>query len=457
VRVNTWRFFWNDLWSNPLTLAAVLLSLIPLALGLVLLISRPHLFRILLRNLGRNRLRTLLTSVAILFFVFIVIMIWTVVFSLAQFTRDRETNFKLIITERWSLPSMMPLTHADYLNPKSPKFILGDIKDAQGRPAIGPNDFMTWSFYGGTTDPNKITTDTIVFFFVMDPDQIRPMMDDLENLDPELIRKMKENRQGVLIGPERLARLNKRVGERFKLTSLNYKGIDLEVEVVGQLPSGRYGQSAIMNAEYFNQALDNYKVVNKQPHPLDNRRLNLIWLRVPDKNVYAQVAKRIEDSPYLTNPQVKCETASSGVSSFLEPYANLLLFVEYVLVPAILIIMALVIANAIGISVRERYPELAVLKVLGFRPSQILILVLGESLLIGGGSGLLSAALTFAGINGLLGGVRFPVAFFPSFPIPIHALWWGLAAGFSTAFLGSILPAWSARSVRVAEVFARVA
>ena len=54
-----------------------------------------------------------------------------------------------------------------------------------------------------------------------------------------------------------------------------------------------------------------------------------------------------------------------------------------ILVPAILATMALVIANAISISVRERRREMAVLKVLGFARSQILILVLGEALLIG--------------------------------------------------------------------------
>ena len=56
---------------------------------------------------------------------------------------------------------------------------------------------------------------------------------------------------------------------------------------------------------------------------------------------------------------------------------------RWLLVPAILVTMALVIANAISISVRERRTEMAVLKVLGFHPTQILLLVLGEALLIG--------------------------------------------------------------------------
>jgi ABC-type antimicrobial peptide transport system permease subunit len=87
----------------------------------------------------------------------------------------------------------------------------------------------------------------------------------------------------------------------------------------------------------------------------------------------------------------------------------------------------------------------------------VLILVLGESLLVGGLSGLLSAGAAYGFINGVLGGVPFPVAFFPKFQIPIHAFWWGLATGCTTAFLGSFFPAWRAKAVRVSEVFSRVA
>jgi putative ABC transport system permease protein len=455
--MTSFRLFFWDLLDNPWTMATVVIALVPVLAGLVFLVLRPRLFLLICKNLRRNLLRTSLTCLAIMVLVFMVTMIWTITFSLELFTRDREQNVKLIITERWSLPSMMPLTHGTYLDPTSSNFILKDIKDDKGKPLVGPNDFMTWSFYGGTTEPGKITNNTIMFFFVMNPDHIRTMMDGLEDFDPELVRKMKENPKAVVVGPDRLGFLNKRVGERFKLTSMNYKDIDLEVEVIGTLPQARYGQNAIMSADYFNRELDKYKVVNKQPHPLDNRRLNLIWLRVPDKASYARVAKVIEDSPYLSNPQVKVETASSGIGSWMEPYSDLLWGVKWLLVPAILGIMALVIANAISISVRERYQEIAVLKVLGFRPRQVLVLVLGESLLVGGLSGLLSASLAFGLINGLAGGVQFPVAFFPAFQIPLHAFWWGLATGFATAFVGSFMPAWSARSVKVSEVFSRVA
>jgi putative ABC transport system permease protein len=117
--------------------------------------------------------------------------------------------------------------------------------------------------------------------------------------------------------------------------------------------------------------------------------------------------------------------------------------------------MALVIANAISISVRERRTEMAVLKVLGFSPGQVMALVLGEALMIGILSGVLSAGLTIFLVNSG-GGVKFPIAFFPAFKIPLDAFWWGAAVGGGTALFGSLLPAWSARTVKVSEVFSKV-
>ena len=159
----------------------------------------------------------------------------------------------------------------------------------------------------------------------------------------------------------------------------------------------------------------------------------------------------------FTSPAVKVETASSGVASFLDAYRDLLWGMRWLLVPAILVTMAMVISNAISISVRERRTEMAVLKVLGYGPNQILALVLGEALLIGVLSGTLSSGITYLLINNVMGGVKFPIAFFPAFFIPPDALWWGPTIGALTAFAGSVVPAWSARSVKVSEVFSKIA
>jgi putative ABC transport system permease protein len=188
-----------------------------------------------------------------------------------------------------------------------------------------------------------------------------------------------------------------------------------------------------------------------------DKTLNLMWLRVPDTATFNKVSSQIMHSPSNQGPAVKCETASSGIASFFDSYRDLLWGARWLLVPAILGTMSLVIANAIGISVRERRTEMAVLKVLGFGPNQVMVLVLGEALLIGCGCGLLSAAATYVVINNVMGGIRLPLGFFAAFKIPWEALWWGPMIGGLTALAGSFLPAWSVRSVKVSEVFSKVA
>jgi putative ABC transport system permease protein len=411
---------------------------------------------LILKNLGRNPLRTILTCAAILVLVSVVTLIWTTVAFLDRTTAEKADDLKMIVMERWHIPSRMPLSYADYFDP-DPRNTRSIWYQQHVPRQDWPQDFMTWQFCRGTLDPAKKTRDNLIFFIALEPDKLRTMMDELEGLDCELVRRLKNNLRGALLGRERLQAINKRVGERFRLTSMTYQGLEMEFEIVGQLPEGRYNESAFMNAEYLNRQLDAYRDPSGAKHPLYDKRLNLVWLKVRDKATYGRLARQIETSPFLAHPAVRGETASSGAAALLLPYRHLIAVIRYLLVPAILVSMTLVIANAIGISVRERRTEVAVLKVLGFRPWQVLGLVLGEALVVGGGSGLAAAALTYGVVNGVMGGVKFPVAFFSAVLVPPEAFAWGTALGLATALLGSLLPAWSAGKLKVADVFASVA
>jgi putative ABC transport system permease protein len=430
--------------------------------------------RFIAKSLRRNLLRSALTAVATFVLVLVVTMVWTVLFFLDLVTSEKSRDFKAIVTERWQIPSQMPFSYAPTLADGAARKT-GDVR---------PTDSMTWTFIGGTLDPVKRTRENIVFFFGMEPAKLlrverdaagrmkrdangrvlySSMMDGMDELsDAELdlldtaCRAMEADRRKVVLGKERLAAMNKKVGETFRLSCLNFPGIDLEVEVVGEFPEGRYNQSALMNREYILDAMEAWKRKNGKPHPMAEKCLNLVWLRVPDTEAFRQVADQILASPLYTTPAVKCETASSGVSAFLDAYRDLLWGMRWLMVPAILVTMSLVIANAISISVRERRAEMAVLKVLGFSPTQVQVLVLGEALLLGVLSGLVSAAAAYLFINNYLGGLKFPIAFFPAFKIPLQALWWGPLIGGGAALAGSFLPAWSARSVKVAEVFSKI-
>ena len=414
--------------------------------------------RLIFQNLARNKTRSLLTSAGTMILVFVVTLVWSILSFLALVMTEKPANIKAIVTEKWRAPSMMPYAYASSLR-----------EGAATEPEhVKPTDSMSWTFFVGFLDPNpkKRSFENFAFAFCMEPDSVLTMMDGFDELSKDSqeyksleadVAKLKQNRMGILLGRERLDKLKKKVGDRFTIYSLAYKEINLEVEVVGTLPTRRYDQSGVMNIEYFQGAMEKYKRDhNGKAHDMDGKTLNLVWLRVPDTKAFTQVAAQIQESPQYAMPAVKVQTASSATASFMEAYADLLWGMRWLLAPAILATLSVVIANAISISVRERQTEFAVLKVLGFQPSQIMVLVLGEALLVGIVSGVVSAGGTWFLVNQVVGGVPFVIAWFPKFMISAEAWWWGLVVGGGTALLGSFVPAWTACRVKVSEVFARV-
>jgi len=419
----------------------------------------PRFLGIMLKSIRRNLLRSSLTYLAIFVLVLIVTGIWSILDFLDQVTSEKNQDFKVVVTERYQIPSQMPPSYAPRL--------------AEAAESLDPayaarkGDWMSWAFIGSSIDPQVRTLETILFLIATEPKALAMgLFSDIEpeRLSPadrsmmlENVKKMERNVQGLLVGPQRLKKINKQVGDRVKAYSFNYKDIVFDFEIVGTFPPGRYDESVLMNAEYLRRSLDAYERDTGKRHPMAQKSVNLFWVRFPNREGFERYAEVITQPGKFSSPSVKVEMESSAISSFLEAYKDLIRGMRYLLAPAILASMVLIIANAISIGVRERRPEMAVMKVLGFRPAQILALVLGEGLLIGVVSGAVSSWLTYALVNNVFHGIPLQIAFFPRFFVPPAALWWGPVVGAATAIIGSFLPAWSARSVKVSEVFARVA
>jgi putative ABC transport system permease protein len=452
---------------------AALLALLPLFFllrGGEILLGRLDVGRasrfllLLLKSLRRNPLRTALTYLAVLILVGVVTLVWSALYVLDHMMESKSKDIKVVISEKWQDNGAMPFSYA--------RPLCEGGADPARPDAVRPTDGMTWQFYVGTIDPEKKTLESQVMFIAIEPRKAATVMDRTfdevpqesgQQSGPKLARaqeflaaldRMENNRRGVIIGRRLLARLNKRVGERMKVTGINYKEIDLEVEITGAFPDGHYNDTAIMNRDYLNDALDLYPRSHLGlKHPLANRSLNLVVVEVPDKDAYSRVTQQIDSSGQFTNPTVRCETLDAYAAGQLESYRDILWAMRWLLAPAILMTTCMIVANGISISVRERRKEIAVLKVLGYRPVQVLALILGEGVLIGAFAGCLSSMLVYQAVNRLMdnSGSILPVY------VPAGALWWGPAVGALTGWAGSLAPAWAACRVQVATVFARVA
>ena len=409
----------------------------------------------MLRSITRNLLRTSLTYVAIFVLVFVISGIWSMLNFIDSITEEKENNLKAIITEKHQLPSMMPRKYETEIFDIAMKLPL------EMRPKNGADDFMTWSFVGGSLDPNNRSLKNMIFFFAMEPPKLLTMMDGLDELTPTQMKQLKwaidemeRNPKAVVIGGERLELMEKKVGDRFKIESINYKGLEFEFDIIGEFPKdSRYAQSAVMTRQYFYRAVDDYERRTGKTE-MSDKCLNLLWVRLPNKEAFEMMAAEVNKSGRFT-PAVKMETASAAFSPFLAPYQDIFWGMRYVLSPMIIVIITLVIAIAVSIGVRERRTEMAVLKVLGFKPWQVLVLVLGEALLVGIISGGISTTLIYLSVN-YGGGLPVKVAFFPKFMLSKHLLLWGPMIGILASFVGSIVPAWTTHRIKAAEVFSRV-
>ena len=420
---------------------------------------------ILFKNLRRNLLRTSLTYLATFVLVVIFTMIWSVLYWLDNFTKERAKPPKLLVQEKWQANSQLPFHYAASLEEGASKNRPGDVR---------PQDAMTWQFYIGTVDPAKQTRESIVPCIAMEPRKCLSIMDDLwddfttdegKNLQrrgseykkklEECVEKLEHAKNGIVMSSLLMQTLSKKVNERLTLTGVNYKDLNLEFEIVAEFPHGRFTGLAVINRDYLNDSISNYEKTHKGvKHPLADRSLNMVWLQVREKGDVGRVVDQIDTSGLYQAPAVKCETLAAGMAAFMDSYRDLIWGMRWLLSPAILFTMTLVLANAISISVRERRSELAVLRVLGFHPGQILALVLGEAVLIGAVSGALSAAITFVMVNLVLNNNG---TFEIGILVPLWGLVWGPVIGAFTAVAGSVLPAWLSCRVKVSEVFAKVA
>ena len=479
--------------------------------------KRRQLGMLVYRSLRRNLLRTALTYIALFVLTGMLTLIYGLVKSIGKLTTEKEDSQLVIMTDKFSIPSQMPpgyslklqgviekmppsaqprpFTDEERAKKGIPASPLGSIKadelnrlfrddldkdeksqDRRRFRALAAEglkeSFITWSFAVASLDPAKLTQENTLFLFVLDPTAVKYGMMSEQGLNKEdlgdegwdemlrVIDLVKQDKRNIVVGEDRLKIMGKKVGDEVKFYCLNYKDITFECKIVGSFPSGsRMGGNSVMQYEYLEAKLSDYEKTKNAKHPLADRSLNLVWVRMPNKSSYQALAAQVNDTANF-NPAVKMETFSALVGAILEPYKDIFWGLKYIVMPAIGVIMCLVIGIAITIGVRERWTEMAVMKVLGFQPWQIVGMIVSEAMLIGIFGGMLSTWFVYFvplmvkhGTRAI--GVKF--SFFDNFSSPWEIVLLGPLLGIAVGIIGSALPSWNARKVKVSEVFAQVA
>jgi putative ABC transport system permease protein len=387
-----------------------------------------RLLRLILKNLKRNRLRTILTALAVAVLVTISVEMLAVTMASRQRVAEDASQAKLVVAERWVRPSQLPTRYVPML-----------------RQIPGVEDWTIWSFYGGYFDESQ-QLNREGLGIATRVENLAEMTTNLAGIDPAAIEELRREKTGALIGLNVMRRMNWRVGQEFTFISVTHSGKNLRFRIVGVLPPGQWSQSFFFRHDYYEEGTG------------DKDTVNCVWLRTRNEQMARTVAAAIEQTFATQEREVKVETESAGVARFASRGEAVVGLMEAIIL-ILLADMIVVLSNSISVATRERRTEMAVLKVLGFRPRLILVLVIGEAMLIGLVAGLVGASLAYTVSRLAIADVlpRTPMTdILVMFPVSAWSLAWSGLLGAGVGLAGSIIPAWTARNVKVAQVFARI-
>ena len=175
------------------------------------------------------------------------------------------------------------------------------------------------------------------------------------------------------------------------------------------------------------------------------------WIVQPDKTASADaVAKAIDALSANSDHETKTQSEAAFNQSFAKQFADIGLIVSAIM-GAVFFTLLLLTGNTMAQAVRERIPELAVLKTIGFSNRSVLWLVLAESVLLvvlGGTLGMLLAAAIVPMVGAASGGMI-------ALPGLLAQTWGlGLALMVGIGLLVGVLPALRGMRLNIVDALA---
>ena len=377
------------------------------------------------RNVWRKKVRTALTILSVLI-AFLLFALLNAVGHALTAGAPLSAAQRLVVIDKISLINLLPISYGNKI---------------AAIPGVRAVTHATW-FGGYYQDPKnqfgQFPTDAEAYF------DIYP---ELELLD-EQFEAFMNNRTGAIVGEALAEQYGWKVGDRIPISATIWTkkdgGRTWEFDLEGIFTtSDPRGTTAFMlfQYDYFNEA-----------RQFGDGLVGWYVLSVAGGADPVEVANAI-DAEFANSPrETETSTEQAFVASFAKQYGNIALIVQLIL-GAVFFTLLLVTGNTMAQSVRERVPELAVLKTVGFKDGTVLGIVMAESILImviGGGLGLGIGWMVAQGMNEALaamigGGIFFSgQAFLVALVIMIGA---GVAAG--------IFPALKAMRFSIVDALAR--
>ncbi len=303
------------------------------------------MWRLLLKNLLRNKRRTLLTLSSVAVSLFLLSSLAMVYTALGAPLENAD-----------SIPIMMVRSATGIVFPL-PESYGARIREVPGVAAVSS---LSW-FGGYWKDPANVFAN-----FAVDPENAFKVQF-ASTIPPDQLEAFKRERTAAVAGRRLADKYGWKVGDRITLLGSPW-GFNPELTLRGIFTGGPDDQFWF-HWDYLNESIGRPNIVG------------LYWVRLEKPEMASRVGQAI-DAMFRNTPN---ETKTESISAFLLNFISMLGNVRGIILligSAVSFAILLIVANTMAMSIRERISEAAILRSLGFRPAHIVRLFVGESLVL---------------------------------------------------------------------------
>jgi len=331
-------------------------------------------------SLFRSRTRTLLTLLSVVAAFLLFGMLDSVRVAFNSGGRVNGAN-RMVVASRLSITQMLPYS------------LLSQIEST---PGVQKAAYAAW-FGGIYRDPKNFFPNFSVGpnFFDLYPDYVIP---------PAQKKAFDADRTGAVVGAALAKRFGWKIGDTIPLQATIFPQKDgsnawpLKLDAIFEVKDAkRQGEENQLwfHWKYFDEA-----------NQYVNGRVGWYIVKLDDAGHADRVAKAIDAISANSDHETKTQTEQAFNQSFAKQFADIGLIVTAIMA-AVFFTLLLLTGNTMAQAVRERIPELAVLKTIGFSNRSVLWLVLAESVflvVLGGVIGLVLAAVLMPLVSSASGG-----------------------------------------------------
>jgi len=357
-------------------------------------------FPLIWATLWRKKARTIFTLLSIVVAFLLFGVLETVDYAFAHPSTGTSGANLLITLNKYSITLSLPFS---------------DEQEIRSVPGIADVTWLTW-FGAYYQEPKQF-----VFALPIDIDTYLGIHKGDFVYDDTQMQAFRNTRDGAFVNTELMKKHGWKIGDRIPLHSTIWTqkngSLDWNFLVVGVYdvtdPTQRNQQAStfLFHYDYFDEGRSFGKG-------------NVGWYeeRVEDAAQSAAISARIDALFANSSNETKTQPAKDFALAFIKQLGDIG-FVLRAILGAVFFTLLFLTGNTMMQSVRERIPELAVLKTLGFTDANVLGLVLAESLLLCAIGALLGLAASYGALpiikQGLQGVELSPLALLPGIGVAV--------------------------------------